>query len=207
LGGRRQRRCDRGFSIAHCGYRRARPTRRTLTGTDVYALEDRCTHDGEPLDGAEIDSCQIICPRHGAHFCARTERGPQRLRRMNRYGRQGEDREPAGSWWRTRVKRLTLIATRNAQWKDPQISDFDRPLNRRGTSEAEAMSRRLHRVEADSDNCADEFRPPGPTDCGTLWRGSWEFGQKLAHRRGVVPAPAADILRVIHTTGRAFRTC
>jgi 3-phenylpropionate/trans-cinnamate dioxygenase ferredoxin component len=41
-------------------------------GSDLYAVEDRCTHDGEPLEGAEIESCQIICPRHGAHFCART---------------------------------------------------------------------------------------------------------------------------------------
>jgi 3-phenylpropionate/trans-cinnamate dioxygenase ferredoxin component len=41
-------------------------------GSDFYAVEDRCTHDGEPLDEAEVESCQIICPRHGAHFCART---------------------------------------------------------------------------------------------------------------------------------------
>jgi 3-phenylpropionate/trans-cinnamate dioxygenase ferredoxin component len=41
-------------------------------GSELYAVEDRCTHDGEPLDGAEIESCQVICPRHGAHFCVRT---------------------------------------------------------------------------------------------------------------------------------------
>src|ERR1700748_927952 len=41
-------------------------------GSDLYAVEDRCTHDGEPLEGAEIESCQIICPRHGARFCLRT---------------------------------------------------------------------------------------------------------------------------------------
>ena len=41
-------------------------------GTELYAVEDRCTHDGEPLEGAEVEECQIICPRHGAHFCART---------------------------------------------------------------------------------------------------------------------------------------
>jgi 3-phenylpropionate/trans-cinnamate dioxygenase ferredoxin subunit len=41
-------------------------------GKDLYAVEDRCTHDGEPLGGAEVEACQIICPRHGAHFCART---------------------------------------------------------------------------------------------------------------------------------------
>jgi 3-phenylpropionate/trans-cinnamate dioxygenase ferredoxin subunit len=41
-------------------------------GNELYALDDRCTHDGEPLEGAEVESCQIICPRHGARFCART---------------------------------------------------------------------------------------------------------------------------------------
>jgi 3-phenylpropionate/trans-cinnamate dioxygenase ferredoxin component len=41
-------------------------------GSDIYAVEDRCTHDGEPLGEAEVESCQIICPRHGAHFCLRS---------------------------------------------------------------------------------------------------------------------------------------
>ena len=41
-------------------------------GAELYAVEDRCTHDGEPLGEAEVESCQIICPRHGAHFCLRT---------------------------------------------------------------------------------------------------------------------------------------
>jgi 3-phenylpropionate/trans-cinnamate dioxygenase ferredoxin component len=41
-------------------------------GDGLYAVEDRCTHDGESLGGAEVHDCQIICPRHGAHFCLRT---------------------------------------------------------------------------------------------------------------------------------------
>src|SRR5437879_12367445 len=40
--------------------------------SELYAVEDRCTHDGEALGGAEVQDCQIICPRHGAHFCLRT---------------------------------------------------------------------------------------------------------------------------------------
>jgi 3-phenylpropionate/trans-cinnamate dioxygenase ferredoxin subunit len=40
----------------------------------LYAFEDRCTHDNEPLDGGEIDPDDpagpvVICPRHGARFC------------------------------------------------------------------------------------------------------------------------------------------
>jgi 3-phenylpropionate/trans-cinnamate dioxygenase ferredoxin subunit len=41
-------------------------------GNDFYAVEDRCTHDGESLGEAEVADCQVICPRHGAHFCLRT---------------------------------------------------------------------------------------------------------------------------------------
>ena len=41
-------------------------------GPDLYAVEDRCTHDGESLGEAQVEDCQIICPRHGAHFCLRS---------------------------------------------------------------------------------------------------------------------------------------
>ena len=44
----------------------------------LHAFEDRCTHDGEPLAGAELEGdaatpCGVvICPRHGARFCLKT---------------------------------------------------------------------------------------------------------------------------------------
>lgn len=41
-------------------------------GEELFAIEDRCTHDGEALSGAEVEDCQVICPRHGARFCLRT---------------------------------------------------------------------------------------------------------------------------------------
>ncbi len=39
-------------------------------GGGLYAIEDRCTHDDGPLcEGEwEPDTCQVICPRHGARF-------------------------------------------------------------------------------------------------------------------------------------------
>lgn len=45
---------------------------------ELHAFEDRCTHDGESLTGAEVESdfstpCGVvICPRHGTRFCLRT---------------------------------------------------------------------------------------------------------------------------------------
>jgi phosphohistidine phosphatase len=45
------------------------------------------------------------------------------------------------------VKRLTLMRHANAEWHGADIPDFDRPLNRRGSSEAEAMGRHLRLLE------------------------------------------------------------
>ena len=41
-------------------------------GADLYAVEDRCTHDGESFTGAEVEACELICPRHGSRFALDT---------------------------------------------------------------------------------------------------------------------------------------
>lgn len=41
-------------------------------GDDYYAIEDRCTHDGEELASGAVEGCQVICPRHGARFNIKT---------------------------------------------------------------------------------------------------------------------------------------
>lgn len=34
----------------------------------VYAIDDRCTHDDGSLAEGELEDCQVECPRHGARF-------------------------------------------------------------------------------------------------------------------------------------------
>ena len=41
-------------------------------GDQFYAMEDRCTHDGESFAAADVEDCEIICPRHFARFCLKT---------------------------------------------------------------------------------------------------------------------------------------
>ncbi len=41
------------------------------------------------------------------------------------------------------MKRLTLLRHAKSSWDDPGLTDFDRPLNRRGERDAPAMGRRL----------------------------------------------------------------
>lgn len=39
---------------------------------EFFAIEDVCTHDGESLDGGDLEGEEIICPRHGAQFEIKT---------------------------------------------------------------------------------------------------------------------------------------
>ena len=41
------------------------------------------------------------------------------------------------------VKRLYLIRHAKSSWKDPDLDDFDRPLNKRGKTDAPLMGKRL----------------------------------------------------------------
>jgi 3-phenylpropionate/trans-cinnamate dioxygenase ferredoxin subunit len=41
---------------------------------ELYAIEDRCSHDDGPLAEGEFDqeTCTVECPRHGSRFDLRT---------------------------------------------------------------------------------------------------------------------------------------
>jgi 3-phenylpropionate/trans-cinnamate dioxygenase ferredoxin subunit len=39
---------------------------------DFYAVKDVCTHDGGTLSDGELINDELVCPRHGAHFCVKT---------------------------------------------------------------------------------------------------------------------------------------
>jgi 3-phenylpropionate/trans-cinnamate dioxygenase ferredoxin component len=45
-------------------------------GDELYAIEDRCSHDDGPLAEGEFDAgaCTVECPRHGSLFDLRTGR-------------------------------------------------------------------------------------------------------------------------------------
>jgi 3-phenylpropionate/trans-cinnamate dioxygenase ferredoxin subunit len=43
-------------------------------GGELYAIEDRCSHDDGPLCEGDFDAEEgvVVCPRHGASFDVRT---------------------------------------------------------------------------------------------------------------------------------------
>lgn len=34
----------------------------------LFAVEDRCSHDGASFEDGKLDGCELTCPRHGARF-------------------------------------------------------------------------------------------------------------------------------------------
>jgi 3-phenylpropionate/trans-cinnamate dioxygenase ferredoxin subunit len=54
----------RKVGVFHCG------------DGELYAIEDRCSHDDGPLAEGEFDSgaCTVECPRHGSLFDLRSGR-------------------------------------------------------------------------------------------------------------------------------------
>lgn len=99
------------------------------------------------------------------------------------------------------MKRLTLMRHASAQWKDPQMSDFDRPLNRRGQSEAEAMGRRLMELQLVP---ARLLASTARRAAQTAEIAARELGVGARHMRteeSLYLAPAEDILRIVQSTG------
>jgi len=43
-------------------------------GDNFFAIEDVCTHDGQPLTNGAVRGNEIECPRHGARFDITTGR-------------------------------------------------------------------------------------------------------------------------------------
>lgn len=41
---------------------------------ELYAIDNRCTHDDGPLGEGKLRNGRVICPRHGAAFDAKTGR-------------------------------------------------------------------------------------------------------------------------------------
>lgn len=99
------------------------------------------------------------------------------------------------------MKRLTLMRHGNAKWKDPEVADSERPLNRRGVGECEAMARRLAELA---------FVPtlimtsPATRARQTAEIVARELGVPSRHVRteeALYLARAEDILKVIQATG------
>ncbi len=99
------------------------------------------------------------------------------------------------------MKRLTLMRHANAQWKDPGISDFDRPLNRRGFREAEAMARRLIELKLIPTILLASSARRAQQTAHIVARQLGLTARSMRTEESLYLAPAQDIRRLIQATG------
>jgi phosphohistidine phosphatase len=97
------------------------------------------------------------------------------------------------------VKRLTLVRHGNADWKDPRMADFQRPLNKRGSKEVESMARRLRDLDLIPDlliaSTAERTRHTADLLAKVL------APKRVQSEERLYLAPVADVLHLIQQTG------
>ncbi len=94
------------------------------------------------------------------------------------------------------MKTLILLRHAKSSWADPGMSDFDRPLNRRGQEAAEAMGREMRRLGLVFDAILSS---PAVRAVETLERAEIGYGAPLAAQRDerIYLAAPATLLAIV----------
>jgi phosphohistidine phosphatase len=99
------------------------------------------------------------------------------------------------------VKRLTLMRHADAQWKDPEVADFARPLNRRGTNEAEAIARRLTELTLVPDLIVTSPARRAAQTAETIARELTLLPRTIRYEEALYLAGAQEILKLVRDIG------
>lgn len=99
------------------------------------------------------------------------------------------------------MKRLTLIRHANAEWKNASVPDFDRPLNKRGLSEAEAMGKLLLEQELVPDLLLASPARRTQQTTEILLRKISLAPRRVKAVESLYLAPLEDILTIVRGTG------
>jgi phosphohistidine phosphatase len=99
------------------------------------------------------------------------------------------------------VKRLTLMRHAEARWKDADLSDLERPLNRRGNAAAESMARRLLELQLVPDLLLVSPARRTRQTAEILARELSIPERRVLHEEALYLASAADVLKVVQAIG------
>jgi phosphohistidine phosphatase len=99
------------------------------------------------------------------------------------------------------VKRLTLMRHAEARWKDADLSDLERPLNRRGSAAAEAMARRLQELQLVPDLLLVSPARRTRQTAEIIVRQLSIPARRVLHEEALYLASADDVLKVVQGTG------
>ncbi|MCA4900520.1 MAG: SixA phosphatase family protein [Bacteroidota bacterium] len=97
------------------------------------------------------------------------------------------------------MKKLYIIRHAKSSWEDPDLSDFDRPLNDRGKRDAPRMARRLKEKRLTPDIVLTSPARRAKDTCHIFCKGLGFIKSKIEEKPGLYHASDDEILKVIHT--------
>lgn len=95
------------------------------------------------------------------------------------------------------MKTLYVIRHAKSSWDDPTLSDFDRPLNKRGKKDAPEMGKRLKQRQVVPDLLLSSPAERALTTCHTLAEEIGYAKSKIKTDKNLYHAEDAEILRII----------
>lgn len=103
------------------------------------------------------------------------------------------------------MKRLTLVRHAKSSWKDRDLSDFDRPLNKRGKHDAPMMGERLAKLKFMPDQIVTSPAKRAIKTAQIIARAIGYPQKKILEQRGVYDADRTVLLQIIQGFDDAFR--
>jgi phosphohistidine phosphatase len=103
------------------------------------------------------------------------------------------------------MRRLTLVRHAKSDWKNSELKDFDRPLNRRGQKEAPQMAQQLaaQQVRVDLMLTSPAVRA---LETARVFAGALNYPlRRLKNEERLYLAPPSDILEVVRGVGTRVR--
>lgn len=95
------------------------------------------------------------------------------------------------------MKRLTLVRHAKSSWKDPELADFDRPLNKRGKRDAPMMGERLAGRDRRPELIVSSPARRAHKTAQLLARELDLPDQRLIHAPGIYEAEAEELLEIV----------
>ena len=102
------------------------------------------------------------------------------------------------------MKRLTLVRHAKSSWKDDQLSDFQRPLNKRGRDDAPMMGKRLARRKICPQVIVSSPATRALTTAEAILEALNMSGKDLQKDASIYEATVGDLLALIHVLDQHF---
>ena len=102
------------------------------------------------------------------------------------------------------MKTLYVIRHAKSSWDDPTLSDFDRPLDKRGEKDAPEMGKRLKHRQVSPDLLLSSPANRALTTCHVIAEEIGYAKSKIKTDRNLYNAEDAEILRIIQTLDNKY---